>query len=171
MTTSRAKSDFKLCSQARPVSIGDKIRDELYGSSEDEAQSENSAAAYEELLEADGQPFGGQKIFIYCAAAEAIVLALILFYPSYVHGIIDWFDTLIYGSIITFSIGFLATFTAYRILKNDVFGDKNVPVDSGVMSGYSGYERRQRQFTIWLVAAAGGVANMLLLLLLMLFRY
>jgi hypothetical protein len=153
------------------VDIRDEIRDQLYGSAEDEAERESLASGFDDLLSADGRPFGGQKTFVYCAVAEAIVAGLILFNPRYVSGVIDWLDTLIYGSIITFGIGFIATFNAYRILRNDVLPDNKPRVDSGVMSGYSGYDRRQRQFTVWLVASAGGVANILFLLLLLLVRY
>ena len=151
------------------MNIRDKIRDELYGGNEDELKSEAAAAEYSDLLEGDGKPFGGQKTFLYCAAADAVVAALIIFTPSFVRSIIDG-PEIIYGALATFAIGFVATFNVYRILKNDVLPQRDVPIDDGIMSGYSGYERRQQQFTIWLVATAGGVANALLLFILTMLR-
>ena len=98
------------------------------------------------------------------------VVAVIILAPGYVRGLIDWPDTLVYAASIPFAIGFFAAFTAYRIFKNDIKPDRIEHVDSGVMSGYSGYDLRQRQFAVWLVAAAGGVVNMLLVFLLLVIR-
>jgi hypothetical protein len=152
------------------MSIRDKVRDTLYGSAADEAESERSAAGYSDLLNEADRPFAGQKRIVFCLAAEVFVVAVIILAPGYVRGLIDWPDTLIYAAAIPFAIGFFAAFTAYRIFKNDIRPDRDEPVNSGVMSGYSGYDRRQRQFAVWLVAAAGGVVNMLLLFLLLVIR-
>jgi hypothetical protein len=149
------------------MSIRDKVRDTLYGSAADEAESERRGASYAALTDSVDRPFGAQRRLAWCAAAEAIVVAVILFAPGYVRGLLDWLDTLFYAAAVTFGIGFFAAFSAYKVFKEDIRPDSDVPVDSGVMSGYSGYDRRQRQFIVWLVAAAGGAVNILVLLALL----
>jgi len=150
------------------MSIRDEIRDDIYGDGEDAAKRGETAAELADLVDDDAPPFAGRKLVAYCAVAEAIVILGILFAPRYVRGLIVIAPEAVIGSVLVpFVIGFITAFTAYRILRNDVLPSRDIPVDDGVMSGYSGYEARQRRFTIWLVAAAGGILNVLLLSLLL----
>lgn len=150
------------------MSIRDKIRDKLYGSAEDEAESESKAARFASLAEPDSDPFAAQKRLVISLIVEAAILAVIFFFPRSVRNFV--YDATEFSILTSFALGFLIGFTAYRVLKTDVLSDRDTPVQSGVMSGYSGYERRQRQFTIWLVASAGGVFNTLFLFLLLTIR-
>ena len=123
------------------MSIRDEIRDDIYGSADDSAKREETAADLADLVDQDAPPFAGRKLFAYCAVAEAVVILAILFAPRYVRGLIVMEPEGMIGSVLVpFVIGFITAFTAYRILRNDVLPSRDIPVDDGVMSGYSGYE-------------------------------
>ena len=69
--------------------------------------------------------------------------------------------------MLIFLIGFFAAYAAFKIYKEDIAPDNDIYINSGVMSGFADYERRQSQFTIYLVSSAAGVANVLLVFALM----
>ena len=147
------------------MGIQDKIRDELYGSAEDELKSEREAAALGELTDTSQLPFVVEKRLAICLLLEAAGLAFIFFFPR-VAG--SYFARVPHIVVIGwFVLGFVIGFAAYTVLRTEVLPENDVSIDSGVMSGYSAYESRQRQFSVYLAGAAGGVVNLVIFFILL----
>ena len=143
------------------MNIRGEIRDEIYGSQENAAELEGVANVYSKWTDAADRPFGAQKLFASALAADAVLFILTLFGLRYVRYFLDLVQVFAFGLIAAFVVGFFIAFAAYRIFKNDIQTDVEPHIDSGVMSGYSEYESRGREFRAWFFGAAGGVLNTL----------
>jgi hypothetical protein len=141
------------------MNIRDEIRDEIYGSQEDSAEVEAIATEYSQWTDKADLPYGAQKLFALALAADAALFILTLFGLGYVRYLLNSVQVFAFGLIAAFVIGFFIAFSAYKIFKNDIQTDTEIHIDSGVMSGYSDYEAREREFTVWFLSAGGGVLN------------
>ena len=149
------------------MSLRDEVRDDIYGSGENEAEVERFASEIASVADIADKPLGAQKLIAMSVAAEIAAVIVALFGLRYLRLIFDDLYIALCGPVLIFFIGFFGAYAAFKIYKDDIARDNDLYINSGVMSGFADYERRQSQFTIYLVSAAGGVANVLLVFALM----
>src|SRR5438552_1339002 len=99
------------------MSLQDKIRDQLYGSVQDEEKSEQSAAGLGDFLESQDRPYAAPKTLLVCLLVEAAVLGAIYFKARSVWNIVSTGQGLYIGLGVPFFLVFMIAFAAYKILK------------------------------------------------------
>jgi hypothetical protein len=62
----------------------------------------------------------------------------------------------------TFVCGFIFAYSAFKLYRLYTADNSATKIDSGIMSGFSYADNRDRNWKIWLIAAAAGVVNLLL---------
>ena len=149
------------------MSFRDKVRDEIYGNGKNESEVEQFASEILSVTEIADRPLGAQKLLAISVAAEIAAVISAVFGLRYVRLLFDDLYLALFGPVLIFLIGFFAAYGAFKIYKDEIAQDDDIYIKSGIRSGFADYERRQSQFTIYLVSAAGGVANVLLVFALM----
>jgi len=149
------------------MSFRDKVRDEIYGNGKNESEAEQFASEILSVTEIADRPLGAQKLLAISVAAEIAAVIVALFGLRYLRLIFDDLYIALFGPVLIFFIGFFGAYAVFKIYKEDIAPDNDIYINSGVMSGFADYERRQSQFTIYLVSSAAGVANVLLVFALM----
>lgn len=146
------------------MSMRDKIRDQLYGSAEDEAKYEASAEAFGLVTD----PRSQRKTLLIALAVDALLAILVIFAPDYVAGAASRDgESLYFALIVPFMTGFVITFSLYRMYHQAFHpGGKHPRIEDGVMSGFSGYDQRSSEWTVWFIATGGGAVNLIALFVL-----
>ncbi|MEP6849536.1 MAG: hypothetical protein ABI999_11820 [Acidobacteriota bacterium] len=143
------------------MSIRDSIRDELYGDGpEAELKSERQAAAYENLLDDDEDPWAATKELLIYAIVEAGILGLIFFAPHWVAGFAYEVRAMPYIIVMIFALGFLISFRSIKLLRTRVF-KKDPTEEDGIAAAYTRDIDRENRFNNWLLGAAGGLVNLI----------
>jgi len=146
------------------MSMRDRIRDQLYGSAEDEARRENAAGAFASLTDPLDQPRSARKTLFIALGVEALLAGLACLAPGYVSGLLNDGEALYFAILVPFLTGFAIAFSLYRMYHQAFHpGGKHVRVRDGVMSGFSGYDERSSEWTVWFLATGGGVLNLVAL--------
>jgi hypothetical protein len=142
------------------MSFQDKIRDQLYGSEEQEQAVDGRAMALERIA-GETNEFQTLKVFVICALIEAASVASIFFGPHAVLAFAAMAKAWPFWIGVPFLVGILIGLTGYKPVRQRI-SRSDLSVD-GVLSGYAEDLKREREFTIWFVAAGAGVFNLILL--------
>ena len=143
------------------MSIRDQIRDDIYGSDQDDEKIElaDASVRFSDLLESD-RPYETPKTLLICVLAEIALIGAI-FFGSRLVFVLMASQLVVYVVIgmilVPFLLGFTIAFTAYRLVK-ERFSRPEVPFD-GPMSLID-RSSADSQMAIWFVSAAGGLANL-----------
>jgi hypothetical protein len=149
------------------MALLDKFRDELYKKDEDDLDTEMAAAAISDFTDSIFDPISAWKVLIISGTAELFAIVVIRFAAARIADFVAFDAYTILVLAVPFVIGFVIAFAAYRLFQFKFRPQRaNPTVPSGVMSGFAGYDSRQSQWTLWFVAAFGGVANSFALFLL-----
>ncbi|MEP7075282.1 MAG: hypothetical protein ABI878_05685 [Acidobacteriota bacterium] len=142
------------------MSLQGKIRDELYGSEDQERAVDGRALALERIAD-ETNAFQTLKVFVICVLIEAATIVLIFFWPHTVRGFLSVGSAWPFWLGVPFLVGILIGLTGFKLVRESI-SRCDPPID-GVLSGYAEDLKRERQFTIWFVAAGAGVSNLILL--------
>ena len=137
------------------------FQDDLLVDEEGRAELKEVGDMYAGFVDATDRPFGAQMVLASAVAAEFVLMAVTMFGLGYLQVVINIVYITIACLIAAFSIGFLIPFAAYKLYKNEISPDQDVPIDGGVMSGFTYEENRQRQYVGFYLGAAGAVVNTL----------
>ena len=147
------------------MSIRDKIRDQLYGSAEDERKSEERAAELGDLDESLGNPFAAAKLLGVCIVIEGTAIALQIFARNWVRHVIAEREGVIIAFYGPFILGFLLGFSGYKFWRSS-WSRTASATTSDDMPAITDYDRGEPKMAIWFVSAAAGVLNTLMLFVL-----
>ncbi len=145
------------------MSLQDKIRDNLYGSDQDDVESELASSAYDEVLESASSPHSAFKVLAITVTAEIGLIAMFLVAGDRVEGFL-YDENFVYLAMAVFAIGFLIAFTTFRMFEHSWgYRDRR---NSNIFSGHP-TGPNTGGIWIWFLSTAAGVFNMILFYLLL----
>ena len=131
---------------------------DLFDSEEDKAEREALAQGSAEFLDSLDNSLHAQKTIFYCVLANVFFFAFAFFAAQWIYNQILEMQILIY--LVLFTIGFLFTFSAFRLYQMN-FSKKRERknIDAEIMGGYQYYSYQQSKWIIWLISTASGIFN------------
>jgi hypothetical protein len=140
------------------MSLHDKIDDAVFGDEEERAERDQYLDAFASLIDSTEKPHTLGPRLLIALGVEAAIALLAILKPGL---IVDHFgEYLLFVPVVAFANGFFIAFSLYRMYQfSFARGERPADVKSGVMSGFSGYDARSGNYTIWFVGAAGALLN------------
>jgi hypothetical protein len=122
------------------------------------------------ILESAEHPHFAKRNLLVAGAANLALIAAWILYPRIMLWLFPGEPEVLYEFAVvyvflilgTFACGFIFAYSAcklYRLYSGDSAATK---IDSGLMSGFSYADNRDRNWKIWIISAAAGVVNLLL---------
>ena len=141
------------------------LQDDFFGDEEERAERDRYLDVFASLINSTERPQTLGPRLLIALAVDAAIAVLAVFKPGV---IIDHFgEYLILVPVLAFANGFFIAFSLYRMYQFSFSrGERPADVQSGVMSGFSGYDKRSGYSAIWFVGAAGALINVAAMLIL-----
>jgi hypothetical protein len=151
----------------KTMSLTDKVieelRDETYaGGLVDREEADELADNFGRLTASADAPFGAQRMLTYAAAAEVLAVALVWFGMRYLLQFFGDVYIAVFGTAFVFLTGFFGAFAAYKLYNEYIARDIDIHANDGPMSDIADYDASPSGLTLYLVSAAGGIANLVL---------
>lgn len=143
------------------MSIRDKIRDELYGSDDDDRAIQESIEEYEKLSKSLSPPFAAFFTLAVCLLIEGTWIGLQFFARSWVRHFSEDEDVILLGILGPFVLGFFLVFSACKLWRSSWTVEP--PTTRDDMPTFTDYNRGEPKMAIFFVSVGGGILNTLVL--------